>query len=253
MVYVYDLIAGQMAENSYFDRLDRKLLSHSRQSLKSLGSSLKQMEQQSQKAVAQNHYYDGWIYGKFIDPGLGGIRKRVSRLISQNSIILDIGCGTGDQLFYLSEQIKSGVGVELSATMIKTCENQAQARDINNCQFLLADATHLSSLTDKSFDYVITSMVIHEMPEAVRLPVLHEMIRLGKQLILVDWIYPQPSLMKKVSTHLVERIAGKEHYAGFKSFLKQGGMPALIELLHLEIVETQITGKGTIQLWVCKA
>lgn len=199
---------------------------------------------------AQNHFYDGWIYRKILDPSLGGIRKRVSRLITENATVLDVGCGTGDQLFFLSQQIKSGLGVELSATMIKTCEEQALARGIKNCDFLLADASNLSSLEDKSFDYAITSLVIHEMPESIRIPVLTEMMRLAKQLIIVDWIYPQPSLLKKMSTHLVERLAGREHYAGFKSFIKQGGMPALISTLGLETLETQITGKGNMQLWV---
>lgn len=201
---------------------------------------------------AQNHFYDGWVYRKLLDPSLRGIRKRVSRLIPENSTVLDVGCGTGDQLFYLSGQIRSGLGVELSAIMIKTCEDQALVRGISNCDFLLAHASNLSSLKDKSFDYAISSLVIHEMPEAVRIPVLTEMMRLGKQLILVDWIYPQPALMKKMTTHLVERLAGREHYAGFRSFMQQGGMPSLIKTLGLETLETQITGKGNMQIWVCR-
>ena len=201
---------------------------------------------------AQNHFYDGWIYRKLLDPSLTGIRKRVSRLILENTTVLDVGCGTGDQLFYLSSQIKSGLGVELSATMIKTCEDQARARGISNCDFLLADASNLSSLQDKSFDYAVCSLVIHEMPATVRIPVLTEMTRLGKQLILVDWIYPQPSLIKKMSTHFIECLAGREHYAGFRSFLEQGGMPSLLKTLGLETLETQITGKGNMQLWVLR-
>ena len=201
---------------------------------------------------AQNHFYDGWIYRKLLDPSLRGIRKRVSRLISGNATVLDVGCGTGDQLFYLSSQIKSGLGVELSATMIKTCEDQALVRGIKNCEFLLADASDLSALNDKSFDYAISSLVIHEMPEAIRIPVLSEMMRLGKQLILVDWIYPQPSVMRKMTTHFIERLAGREHYSGFRSFMQQGGMPSLIKSLGLETLETQITGKGNMQIWVCR-
>jgi len=199
---------------------------------------------------ARNHFYDGWIYRKFIDPSLTGIRKRVLRLLPENSRVLDVGCGTGDQLFYISKHIQTGVGVELSATMINTCQEQARIKEITNCEFLLADARNLVSLKDKSFDYAIISMVLHEMPKEYRIPVLTEMIRLGKQLILVDWIHPQPGLMKKVSTHIIERLAGREHYAGFRSFIKEGGMPTLIKTLGLEIIESQITGKGTIQLWV---
>ena len=202
---------------------------------------------------AQNHFYDGWIYRKLLDPALTGIRIRVSRLIPENSTVVDIGWGTGDQLFYISRQIQAGVGIELSSTMINTCQEQAQIRKITNCDFLLADARDIASLGDQTFDFALTSMVIHEMPEEIRISVLREMIRLGKQLILVDWIYPQPGLWKKFSTHFVERMAGQEHYAGFRSFMKQGGMPALIKTLGLETIETQITGKGTIQLWLCKS
>ncbi|NQT62557.1 MAG: class I SAM-dependent methyltransferase [Candidatus Marinimicrobia bacterium] len=210
------------------------------------------MDKLPAESQAQNHFYDGWIYRKLLDPSLRGIRIRISRLIPENSTVLDVGCGTGDQLFFISEQIKSGLGVELSANMINTCQEQARLRKITNFEFLLADASNLANLDNQAFDYAITSMVIHEMSEEVRIPVLKEMMRIGKQLILVDWIYPQPPMLKKFSTHLVERFAGKEHYAGFRSFMGQGGMPALIKTLGLDVVETQITGKGTIQLWVCR-
>ncbi len=210
------------------------------------------MEKLPETTLAQDHFYDGWIYRKFLDPSLKGIRIRISRLIPENSTVLDVGCGTGDQLFFISDQIKSGLGVELSEAMINTCRDQARLRDISNCEFELADASNLVNLENQSFDYALTSLVIHEMPEAVRIPVLKEMARIGRQLILVDWIYPQPPPFKKFTTHLVERIAGKEHYAGFRSFMKQGGMPALIKTLGLDVVETQITGRGTIQLWVCR-
>lgn len=205
------------------------------------------------KTQAINHLYDGWIYRKFIDPSLYGIRKRVASLVSENTRVIDIGCGTGDQLFHLSHQIHSGTGVELSETMINTCQAQAAYRGIENCEFLLADASHLPHLNNHGFDYAISSMVIHEMPERFRLPVLNEMKRLGKTIILVDWIFPQPSTWKKMGTHTVERMAGNEHYAGFRSFMKAGGMPALLEQIGLNVLETQITSKGTIQLWVCTA
>lgn len=212
-----------------------------------------QLEGQPISVHAGNHYYDGWFYQKFIDPSLRGIRKRISKIIPEGSTVLDIGCGTGDQLFYLSKQIKSGLGVELSARMITTCEKQANSRDITNCEFLLADASDLSDLPEQSFDYALTSLVLHEMPEDLRLPILREMARLGKQLVLVDWIYPQPPLGRKITTHFFERVAGKAHYAGFRSFIQNGGMPALIKTLGVEVIETQITGKGTIQLWLCRA
>lgn len=200
---------------------------------------------------AKNHIYDGWIYRKFIDPSLAGIRKRVARLVPEGSKVLDVGCGTGDQLLLLASKIQHGVGVELSESMINTCRHQVDQQKITNCEFILADATNLSEFQDHSFDYAMSSMVIHEMPAEKRMPVLQEIKRVGKLVILVDWIYPQPSFWKKTATHIVERLAGREHYSGFQSFMEGEGMPALLEAVGLEVIETQVTSKGTIQLWLC--
>ncbi|MEA3287193.1 MAG: class I SAM-dependent methyltransferase [Candidatus Marinimicrobia bacterium] len=205
------------------------------------------------KTQARNHFYDGWIYKQFIDPSLGGIRRRIAGIVPQGSRVIDIGCGTGDQLMHIAGQISTGVCVELSETMVKTGSLQAEQQGIQNCEFQLADATSLAHLEDQSFDFAMSSMVIHEMPIEKRLPVLQEMKRLGKQLILVDWIHPQPSYIKLLGTHFIEFMAGWEHYSGFRSFMKHGGIPALIETVGLEILETQITTKGTIQLWICKS
>lgn len=200
----------------------------------------------------QNHIYDGWTYRRFIDPALAGIRKRVADIVSEGSRVLDVGCGTGDQLLFMAGKIDSAVCVELSETMVRTGMAQAGKRGISNCEFQLADATNLSHLEDKSFDYAMSSMVIHEMPLEKRIPVLKEMKRLGKQIILVDWIFPQLSKPKKISTHFIEFMAGREHYSGFRSFMKNGGMQALLEQVGLDVIDTQVTSKGTIQLWLCE-
>ncbi len=201
---------------------------------------------------ANNHIYDGWIYRTFIDPSLAGIRRRIATLVPEDSTVIDVGCGTGDQLLHIAHEIKSGVGVELSETMVNTSQRQAEHRGIGNCEFALLDATDLSRWEDRSFDLAMSSMVIHEMPVEKRIPVLLEIKRLGKRVILADWIYPQPSTWKNIGTHILERMAGRTHYSGFQSFMRAGGMPVLLEEVGLEIVETQITSKGTIQLWLCE-
>lgn len=205
-----------------------------------------------QQIKVKDHLYDGWFYRHFIDPSLAGIRRRIGKLVPEGSKVLDVGCGSGDQLLYLAPQIEYGLGVELSQKMIHCSRRQAQLRGITNCSFELQDARHLDHLENKHFDIAMSSMVIHEMPEASRLPVLTEMKRLAKTIILADWIYPQPSRWKKAGTNIVEWAAGGEHYAGFRSFMAARGMPPLLKTAGLDIQETQITSKGTIQLWVCK-
>lgn len=202
--------------------------------------------------IPQNHFYDGWVYRLFIDPSLAGIRHRVARLVPHDSRVLDVGCGTGDQLRLISRQISYGLGVELSQVMVETAQLEAQQALNNNCEFRLADASRLDDLSDQSFDIAMCSLMIHEMPEKNRLPVLREMKRLARQIIVVDWICPQPSRLRNWGTHFVEYLAGREHFAGFRSFLASGGMPVLLEQSDLEIISTQITTKDTMQLWVCE-
>jgi len=206
-----------------------------------------------EKIQARNHFYDGWIYRRLIDPSLAGIRRRIAKIIPEGSRVIDVGCGTGDQLLHVADQIHEGVCVELSETMVETGRQQAKQLGVNNCEFHLADATNLTHFEDQSFDFAMSSMVIHEMPMEKRHPVLKEIKRLGKQIILVDWIYPQPSWPKLIGTHFIEFMAGWEHYSGFRSFMRNGGTPTLIDDVGLEVIETQITTKGTIQLWICRA
>ena len=218
-----------------------------------LNRELQQRSFMKPEIKARNHFYDGWTYRRFIDPSLGGIRRRIAKIVPAGSRVIDIGCGTGDQLLYIADKIDQGVCIELSETMVKTGRQQASRRGVDNCDFQLADATDLGHLEDQSFDFAMSSMVIHEMSMEKRLPVLKEMKRLGRQIILVDWINPQPSLWKAWGTHVIEFMAGWTHYSGFRSFMREGGMPALIKASDLEILDTQITTKGTIQLWLCQA
>lgn len=200
----------------------------------------------------KNHFYDGWFYRQFIDPSLAGIRRRIAKLVPAESRVLDVGSGSGDQLFLLADQIEFGLGIELSPKMITYSQKLASLRNVLNCRFELSNAAQLDHLENKSFDVVMSSMVLHEMPESTRLPVLMEMIRLGNRIIIADWIYPQPSTWKNVGTNIVEWAAGREHYAGYRSFMASGGIPGLLKKVGLEVLETQITSKGTIQLWVCQ-
>ena len=84
---------------------------------------------------AQNHFYDGWAYRRFIDPALASIRKRVAAIIPEGSKVLDVGCGTGDQLLFMADKIQSAVCIELSETMVRTGREQAKKQGVSNCDF----------------------------------------------------------------------------------------------------------------------
>lgn len=216
-------------------------------------SGIREPREDSAELPPQNHYYDGWIYARFLDPVLRRIRRQVADHIPEGASVLDVGCGTGAQLIHLAPQIARGVGIELAPRMVQRGQARIREAGLTHLSIQLADAQKLDAFADRHFSVAVSTLVLHEMPDQARLPVLNEMKRLAGTLILVDWACPQPGPWRKWSTYLIERIAGRQHYQGFRSYMAGGGMPALLKKAGLEVSEVQDMGKGTIKLWLCKA
>jgi SAM-dependent methyltransferase len=199
----------------------------------------------------RDSYFHGWLYRTFIDPALVPIRNRVRNWVPDGSSVVDIGCGTGAQLFALSDKVVRGLGVDQSLKQIEHARKQAAKLDNKHIGFLAADAIRLDSAQDGEFDIAVASMVIHEMAMDKRLPVLNEMRRIARQLIVVDWEAPQPTFWRHIGAHSIERLAGAEHYSGFRSFTENGGIPELLKQANLSVLNEQATSKGTMRLWLC--
>jgi len=78
-------------------------------------------------------------------------------------------------------------------------------------------------------------MVFHEMEEGQRLPVLKEMQRLARTLILVDYCVPPPVNLVAFFCQFIERLAGGHHYRNYLSFTEAGGLSPLLETLNLTV------------------
>ena len=196
-------------------------------------------------------YFHGWLYRTVIDPALVPIRQRVKNWIPKGSSVVDIGCGTGAQLFALGDHIARGLGVDLSQSQIEYARRHAAKFDLTHIEFTVADATRLYRIRESEFDIAVTSLVIHEMPIQIRVPVLQEMRRIARQLIIVDWEARQRTLWRRMSTDFIERLAGRSHYRGYRSFTENGGIPKLLDQTGLIVTDEQETSKGTMRLWLC--
>lgn len=77
--------------------------------------------------------------------------------VGADQSILDIGTGTGYLAIAAAKKVGSQgsvVGVDLSPEMLKKASSKAEAAELSNIQFQLADAEKLS-YQDASFDYVL--------------------------------------------------------------------------------------------------
>jgi ubiquinone/menaquinone biosynthesis C-methylase UbiE/DNA-binding transcriptional ArsR family regulator len=82
--------------------------------------------------------------------------------LSNNGVIMDIGCGTGSLLQALSESGRELVGVDQSARMLQqAAEKTAPAR--GRIQFRFGDAEHLPA-KDGEIGIAVLNMVLHHLP-----------------------------------------------------------------------------------------
>lgn len=164
---------------------------------------------------------------------------------------LDLACGTGVLLVMLREQGIRAVGLDLSASMLAKARRRGLAGSL-----LRADAT-LLPLKAGSFDCVSIVLALHENSTPVAEAMLREAVRVlrpGGRLILADWLAPRGATAHVAhwAMHPVERAAGKAHYAGFREFLRAGGLEGLAARQGLVVERLERRLSGTLGLAVAK-
>jgi ubiquinone/menaquinone biosynthesis C-methylase UbiE len=178
------------------------------------------------------------LYSIFIDPLLQDIRTYISKFsgMKRGDKVLDICCGTGDQVFYYEKEGIIATGVDLSPKMIKSAEKRKEKSGLTNISFRVANAKQLP-FKDNSFDYVSICLGLHEMKRDERDKIITEMKRVVKKegfLIFIDFQVPLPSTIISYLVKAIEYFAGKNHYECFKEYLKQGGLDAILNRNHLQ-------------------
>lgn len=109
-------------------------------------------------------------------PELRADLRRIAEWITPQSRVLDLGCGDGDLLHYLTEQRQvKGWGIEVDEEKIVSCIS----RGVNVVQADLDEPDALQRFPDGSFDYVVMTLAL----QAVVRPdlMLSELLRVGKQ------------------------------------------------------------------------
>ncbi|MDB4583854.1 class I SAM-dependent methyltransferase [Draconibacterium sp.] len=193
----------------------------------------------------------GTFYATFIDPILKSMRKHVVNEIDPNSSVIDIACGTGAQVFEIAKIANRVVGIDLSESMIKYATKMNISQKLNNTEFFVADATDLSLFSDNEFDIATMSLALHQFSPEFYTPILRELKRAAKKVIIVDYSVPLPKSAAGYASKIIEFIAGKTHHKNFRNYYKIGGLNEIIISNQLSIEKSKWFGGGTFQLVVC--
>lgn len=158
------------------------------------------------------------IYDAFVDLFfLGRRRSTYQALVTAAGVqlgqrVLDVGCGPGYFARLLARAVGPGgqvVGIDPSPEMIAYASRKAGRA--SNCQFRVGTAESLD-LPTAHFDVVVSSLVMHHLPEDLRVPALHEMrrvLRPGGTLLVADAQMPRYGL----GYRLFAVVTGLSHMA----------------------------------------
>jgi len=190
----------------------------------------------------KTHWYDGLIYDKYIAPHQDILFRLIKGLIKPDSVVIDVGCGTGRLPFQLAPYCKEVVGIDLSIKNIQVALKNKKLNNSKNVNFFHSSVEDLLKENSFHFDYAVITYVIHEVKPEERLPLIENIKKLADLIIIGDYIVPMPRGFIGYLTGFVEFIAGREHYAGFKDYIKHGGIDYLIKEAGLSKIK-EIKGK----------
>jgi ubiquinone/menaquinone biosynthesis C-methylase UbiE len=90
------------------------------------------------------------------------IIQRIREITNKDSLVLEVGCGTGNVLYYLKNLNIKVVGIDISQKMIEIAKTKIQ--NYTNCELMVADATRLP-FRRNTFDVVYYICVLHHLPD----------------------------------------------------------------------------------------
>ncbi len=174
------------------------------------------------------------LYDTVVSPLLRSVRRDIATYIrfKQYRSIIDVCCGTGEQLRLLDGPDTRLVGIDSSLAMLA----QAQQRSADSITFHLLDAEQ-SFLEGELYDCAIISFALHEKHAAAALNVFQNarrMVRPGGSLIIADFSGAASGakgfLIGRIAIPLVERLAGKAHYHHYRRWLAGGGLEGFLTI-----------------------
>ena len=191
-------------------------------------------------------------YSTLVDPIFKDVRVCVTGLsgVKAGDRVLDVGCGTGDQVFHYEQKGAIATGIDQNPNMIELAERNRKRKGFKHSTFRVASATELP-FPDGYFDGASISLALHEMERDERNKAVSEMKRVVKKggtLIFIDFQVPLPKNSIAYIIRAMEFIAGRDNHKCFRDYLAQGGLNQLLKENQLTPQEEALLKRGNLQV-----
>jgi hypothetical protein len=147
-------------------------------------------------------------------------RRFVLSLAPEKSwILLDTGCGAGDEIVRYAEEVGRIVGIDFSLGMLKVCRERLDFCGVTNADLVMADLRHLP-FRDGSFEGSISMGVLLFMNEKEAEGALAELSRVTKKAIMVhgkNSISPYGAELR-LAERFIKRIRERQPYDYHRPF-----------------------------------
>lgn len=165
------------------------------------------------------------LYDFLLYPFLHSTRKKTAKLITQLNpeSVLDVCCGTGNQLTYIKSTSINLTGIDLSENMMKKSDRvKCYVQDARKIEF-----------PNESYDLALIQLALHEKPLEDQIKIIGEMHRVIKPngyLLIIDYqISKKTNKSSKYIIHTIEFLAGRNHYKNFRQFHRNNCTQKLID------------------------
>ena len=134
------------------------------------------------------------------------LRRRTIALaaVQTGTHVLDVGCGTGDltvAAWQMAGPTGHVAGIDPAAEMIAVAQRKA-TKQRASIDFRVG-AIEALPFADTSFDVVLSSLMMHHLPDDLKvqgLAEIHRVLRLGGHLVVVDFKGPTSRFAKGIMT-----------------------------------------------------
>ena len=199
--------------------------------------------------MKSNHNLMAKIYDPIFYLAIKPIRIAVMNelLKYKEKIILDLCCGTGNQIKLLSKHgFRNLYCLDISGSMLEIAKRSDSSIKIYN-----EDATK-TNFDNASFDVVIISFAIHEKDRNTQQALINEAYRIIKKdglMLVVDYVFDNKTTkFGRILISIIEGIAGREHYRNFKNYIKNKGLLSLIKKDKFKLIKYNRMSSGAVTI-----
>jgi SAM-dependent methyltransferase len=119
--------------------------------------------------------------------------------IGPGMYVLDVGCGDGTTALPAAKLGAHVLGVDIASNLVEAGNRRAKEAGVANLRFTEGDACNLSSIENKTFDFVVS--IFGSMFAPRPLDVAKELVRVtkpGGKVVMGNWIPGDPTLVAQL-------------------------------------------------------